>query len=273
VTQLAVIVATQVASQTPASVSRLYYADRIYQLPLGFVGVGMGMVLLPEIGRLLRSGAIGAVHAAQNRAMEWSLLVALPASVALMVLARPIVSVLFQHGSFGPVDAVETAAALAALAPGLVAAAIARVLAQPFFAREATLPPLMASVVTLVLTFVGAAALDAPFGVRGIAAGITLGACAGVAVLAGILAGSDLWRTDARLRRRAPRILGASLVMGAGLWLALPFLEPRFAQGVPLLVRALALAALCGGGLALYAGAAFLLRAVEPADLRPVPPA
>lgn len=266
--QLAVVVATQVASQTPAAVSRLYYADRVYQLPLGFVGVGMGVVLLPEIARLLRSGALEAVHAAQNRAMEWSLLVALPASVALMVLARPIVTVLFEHGAFTAVDAAETAAALAALAPGLAAAAVARVLAQPFFAREATLPPLMAAIVTLVLTFVGAAALDAPFGVRGIAAGITLGACAGAAVLAGILAGSDLWRSDARLRRRAPRILAASLVMGAGLWLARPAVQAWLVPGEPLLLRALALAALCGGGLVLYAGAAFLLRAVEPADLR-----
>lgn len=266
--QLAIVVATQVASQTPASVSRLYYADRVFQLPLGFVGVGMGVVLLPEIGRLLRSGALAAVHQAQNRAMEWSLLVAVPASVALGVLAGPIVSVLFEHGAFSEVDARETAAALAALAPGLAAAAVSRVLAQPFFAREAATPPLMAAVVALVMTFAGATALDAPFGVRGIAAGVTLGSFAGVAVLAGVLLGSDLWRSDARLRRRAPRIVLASLVMGGILWLVLPVLQPALAVQQPNLHRILALAGLCLGGLAVYAAAALALRAVEPADWR-----
>jgi putative peptidoglycan lipid II flippase len=266
--QLAIIVATQVASHTPASVSRLYYADRVFQLPLGFVSVGMAVVLLPEVARLLRSGAIAAVHHAQNRAMEWSLLVALPASVALAILARPIVTVLFEHGAFTGEDAAETSAALAALAPGLVAAAVTRVLAQPFFAREAALPPFMAAVVTLLMTFVGATALDAPFGVRGIAFGITVGAFAGVAVLAGVLAGGDLWRSDARLRARAPRILLASLLMGGALWLALPHAQGWLAVGRPLAERIAALAALCVGGFGVYALAAFALRAVTPADWR-----
>ncbi len=266
--QLAVIVATQVASQTPASVSRLYYADRVFQLPLGFVGVGIGIVLLPEIGRLLRAGALDTLHAAQNRAMEWSLLMAIPASVALAVLAEPIVSVLFEHGAFTTLDTAETAAALTALAPGLAAAAVSRVLAQPFFARENARPPLIAAFVTLLMTFVGATALDAPFGVRGIAAGITLGAFAGVAVLAGVLAGGDLWRSDTRLRERAPRILLASAVMGTGLWLARPVLQPWLTPDLPPLSRALALAALCGGGLLVYAIAVFALRAVEWRDLR-----
>jgi putative peptidoglycan lipid II flippase len=266
--QLAIIVATQVASHTPASVSRLYYADRVFQLPLGFVSVGMGVVLLPEVARLLRSGALAAVHHAQNRAMEWSLLVALPASVALAVLAKPIVTVLFEHGAFTAQDAAETAAALAALAPGLAAAAVTRVLAQPFFAREAALPPFMAAVVALLMTWVGATALDAPFGVRGIALGITVGAFAGVAVLAGVLAGGDLWRTDARLRARAPRILLASLLMGGALWLAMPHAEAWLSAGRPLLQRVTALAALCLGGFAVYALAAFALRAVTPADWR-----
>ena len=176
---------------------------------------------------------------------------------------------LFEHGAFTAQDTAETAAALAALAPGLAAAAVSRVLAQPFFARENARPPLIAAFVTLLMTFVGATALDAPFGVRGIAAGITLGAFAGVAVLAGVLAGGDLWRSDARLRRARPAHPPRQRRHGNGA-LARPSrsLQPWLSPDLPPLPRALALAALCGGGLLVYAIAAFALRAVEWRDLR-----
>ena len=125
--QLSVIVATQVASQTPAGVARLYYADRLFQLPLGFVAAGAGVVLLPEIVRLLRAGDLERLAQAQNRSLEWAMLLALPAAVGLAVLSEPIVSVLFEHGEFGRMDVAETARALTALAPGLpLAAAIRR---------------------------------------------------------------------------------------------------------------------------------------------------
>src|SRR5204863_8363280 len=91
------------ASLLPAgSISAIYYADRIAQLPLGVIGIAIGTALLPLLARQLRAGADEAAMANQNRAIEFGLLFSLPATVALWILAEPIVRVLFEHGKVGP---------------------------------------------------------------------------------------------------------------------------------------------------------------------------
>ena len=93
------------ASLLPAgSISALYYADRVIQLPLGVVGIAIGTALLPLLARQLRAGADEAAMANQNRAIEFGLLFSLPAAVALWLLAEPMIRVLFERGRFGPED-------------------------------------------------------------------------------------------------------------------------------------------------------------------------
>jgi len=265
--QLAVLVAVQVASHTPSAVSLLYFADRVFQLPLGFVSVGVGVVLLPEIARHLHGAAGSALHDVQNRALEGALLLAIPATVALVLLAGPIVSVLFQHGAFSAADAQGAAGCLAAFAPGLVAAAAARVMAQPFLARENVRVPLLSAAATLVVTWATAVMLEPGWGVAGIAAGVTLGAFAGAGVLALVLAAGDLWMPDARLHRRLPRTAAASAAMAVALIGLLPLAAPSLDPALPPLVRAVALGLLCLAGLAVFAAAAFAFGAVSRSDM------
>ncbi|HEY0420398.1 MAG TPA: murein biosynthesis integral membrane protein MurJ, partial [Acetobacteraceae bacterium] len=142
VVQINLFFDTLIASLLPSgAVSYLYYADRINQLPLGVIGVAVGTVLLPEMSRALkRADAAGALES-QNRAMELSLLLTLPAAAAFMTAALPIMTVLFQRGAFGPADAAASAHALVAYAVGLPAFVLIKSLLPGFHARSDTRTP------------------------------------------------------------------------------------------------------------------------------------
>jgi putative peptidoglycan lipid II flippase len=268
-TQLSMLVALMVASSDPGAVAHLNYADRILQLPLGFVAVGAGIVLLPELARLVQSGAAAAEHhAAQNRSLELALAMAMPAAVALAVLAAPIVELLFQRGAFGPQDATATATALAALAPGLPAAGLMRILAQPFFARERSRPPLLATLAAVTTTAAAAFVLQRPAGTAGIAAGVSAGAWVGAALVGALAWRAGWWSLDGAVARRIASVLAASVLMGAALWAGLREAAPWLEPGQSLALRTVALAALCGGGLAFYAALALALGGLRATDLR-----
>ncbi len=159
VTQLNLLISTALASFLPSgSVAYLYYADRLNQLPLGVVGIAVGTAILPPLSRQLRLGELSGAVATQNRGLELALLLTLPAAVALMVLAVPILQVLFQRGAFNAADTAATAAALSAYAAGLPAFVLVKVLAPAFFARHDTATPVKVAVaamaVNLALTLV-----------------------------------------------------------------------------------------------------------------------
>ncbi len=265
--QIGVVVATQVASHEPSAVARLYYAERLFSLPLGFVAAAAGTVLLPELSRLMCEGGPDDLHEAHDRALEWALLLALPAAVALVLLALPIVSVLFERGSFGSEDARVTAACLAALAPGLPAAALARVTSQLYFARESIRIPLVTTLGGVTATLAAALALEPRLGAPGVALAVSIGAWCGAILLfvAAIRDGSA--KLGARLRRRLPRIAAAAAVMGAGVWAGASLAADGLSVASPLLLRASILAALCLGGVALYAAAALALGAANRDDV------
>ena len=102
ITQFNLLVATQIASGFDRAVSYLYYADRIYQLPLGVVGVAIGVVLLPDLSRKLRSDHGRDAITSQNRALELALFLTIPAAIAIITLADPIIRTIFEHGAFTP---------------------------------------------------------------------------------------------------------------------------------------------------------------------------
>ena len=133
VTQLNIMIGTIIASFQAGAVSYLYYADRIYQLPLGVVGIAIGVVLLPDLTRKVRAEDSKAVDAAQNRAMEFAMFLTLPAAIALAVVPGPIIGVLFERGQFTSDDTHMTAMALAAFAFGLPAFVLNKVLSPGFF--------------------------------------------------------------------------------------------------------------------------------------------
>ncbi len=153
--QISVLIDVFFASLLPTgAVSYLYYADRLSQLPLGVIGVAVGTALLPLLARQLRAGDTAAALKSQNLAIELALLLTLPAALALIVLAWPIIHVLFEHGAFGPEDTLKTSWALAAYAAGLPAYVLIKVLAPGFFAREDTTTPVKVALVCLAANLV-----------------------------------------------------------------------------------------------------------------------
>jgi putative peptidoglycan lipid II flippase len=263
VAQLTVVLNTVIASLQDRVVSWLYYADRLFQLPLGVVGVAIGVVLLPELSHRLRVSDHAAAMASENRSLEVALLLTLPASVALFVAANPIIRVLFEHGAFSTVDAKATAAMLAALAPGLPAFVLIKVFQPGFFAREDTKTPMIYAGIGMAANVGLSLILFVIMGAVGIAIATAIAGWLQVALLVGALKQREEFALDATFWRRFPGICVASLLMGAMVWSVTYALRDWFAPGNGLIVQAIALAVLVGTGLAVYAGTIEFLGVVK----------
>lgn len=266
VVQINLMVGRQVGSFFDGAVAWLSYADRLYQLPLGVVGIAVGTVMLPDLSRRLKAGDGSGGRDAVNRATELTLALTLPAAVALMVIPVPIVAVLFQRGAFAAADTWPTALAVAIYGAGLPAFVMQKVVSPIYYAHEDTRSPFRFAVWAMVVNALLALGLAPLIGFSAAALGTTV---------AGWTMYWQLWRgsrrfgaiadPDARLRRALPRILLASVLMGAALLVA------QYALAGPLAhhgARYPALALLVAIGLGTYAAAAFALGAVRPADLR-----
>jgi putative peptidoglycan lipid II flippase len=266
VVQVNLLVGRQVASFTEGAVAWLSYADRLYQLPLGVVGIAIGTVLLPDLSRRLRAGDSEGGRNAFNRATEICLALTVPAAVALMVIPIPLVMVLFERGAFGPADTTATALVLAIYGAGLPAFVLHKVLQPLYYAREDTRRPFRYALVSLVVNAVVAVGLMPVIGFAAAALGTTV---AGWGMVAQLWWGSRGMGPeagfDARLRDRLWRILVAALIMGAVLWGLAMVMDTALAT--PRL-RYLALAGLVAAGIVSYFAAAFALGALRPADLR-----
>jgi putative peptidoglycan lipid II flippase len=264
--QINALVGTIIASLQPGAVSYLQYADRIYQFPLAIIGTAAGVVLLPMLSRSLRAGRHQVAMDTLNRALEFSMLLTLPATVALLAIARPIVIVLYQRGAFTTDTAAATTLAVLAYAVGLPAYVLAKCLTPCFFAREDTATPFRYSVVSMAANIGLSIGLFYTLGFAGIALATALASWLNVGMLGSTLRARGQLVLDRQCRRRLPRILGASIVMGAALWVVARELESALAG--PFLLKLLALAALILGGMALYGGVALAIGAVSLADLR-----
>jgi putative peptidoglycan lipid II flippase len=261
---LVLLAALQIASFTPSAMSWLYYAERIVTLPVSFVGAAVSAVLLPSMAAQIAAKDHAGFLAAQNRALEAALLLALPAAAALWVLREPIAAVLFERGAFTRADTQGTAAAIAGLSAGIPFAMAAKVFLQVFFLRRQIRIALLATALAVAVAALASQTLARPLGVLGIGLGAALGLAAQATVLGFVLYRAGSWQPDARLTRRLAGAGAATSVMAFGLSALLglagklPARSPR---------DALVLAALCLGGLALYVGSAWLLRAVTRDDL------
>lgn len=252
ITQLNITIGTIIASLQDSAVSWLYYADRIYQLPLGLVGIAIGVVLLPDLSRKLRNNdGAGAVEA-KNRSLELSMLLTLPATVALFAVPEPIIKVLFERGAFSADDTPATAAALAGFAVGLPAFVAIKVFSPAYFARENTKTPMIFAGISMIVNVAGSLALFFVMGHVGIAIATSVAGWVNALLLAGTLLQRGDFHFDERFRKRIGPILLSSAVMGIALWLAADVLDPWFAPARGLLPQVGALALLVGGGLSLY---------------------
>jgi len=251
VVQINIVVGTIIASLQPGAVSWLYYADRLYQLPLGIVGIAIATVLLPEIARAIRAGRDDLAAHTQNRGVEFAAAMTLPAAVALFVIPGPILAVLFERGAFTAADTAATAPALAAYAVGLPAFVAIRVFQPGFFAREDTKTPMYFGAVSMVVNVVAALILFRFFAHVGIAAATTIAAWVNTGLLIWALHRRGQLRADAALRRNLPLLAVASVAMGIGLYGAAWVLQPYVADE-HILIRVGVIAALVLIGLVLF---------------------
>ena len=265
--QINLVIDTIIASFLPSgSISYLFFADRVNQLPLGVVGVAVGTALLPLLSRQVRAGDDKAALHSQNRALEFSLLLTLPAAAALMVIAVPVVRVLFERGAFGGPETVATAAALAVYAIGLPAYVAVKTLAPGFFARKDTATPVKIAVVCLLVNLVLNLILMGPFKHVGIAMATVISSWLNAGLLTYVLHKRGHFVLDDRLRHRLPRIILASAGMTAALALALTPLGGALAGSMT--ERIAALAALVVGGMAMFGALSWFTGAARPQDLK-----
>jgi len=266
VVQVNLLIGRQVASFFDGAVAWLSYADRLYQLPLGVVGIAIGVVLLPALSRRLRAGDTEGGRHALSRAAEIALALTVPAAVALAVIPIPLVSVLFQRGAFDADDVAATALAVAVYGAGLPAFVLQKVYQPVFFARENTRTPFYYAVVALVVNAAVAIGLAPVAGFIAAALGTTVAGWAMAWLLwRGSRGMGEAAHLDDRFRARLPRIIAASAIMGVVLWIAAILLGPGL--GTPT-VRYAALAALVAIGLGAYALAGRALGAFTMTDLR-----
>ena len=252
ITQINLFIGTMIASLSDSAVSYLYYADRINQLPLGIVGIAIGVVLLPELTQKLSAGKSDAAMHSHNRSLEFSMLLTLPAAVALMVVPGPIIQVLFQRGAFSAEDTRAVSAALAAFAAGLPASVLIRVFLPGFFAREDTRTPMIYAGISAGVNITGSVILFFIIGHVGIAIATSLAAWTNALLLGTALLRRHHLVPDANLRRRTTMTVLASAIMGAALWAASIPLDVLFAPAHGFLVQCMALGALVAGGGIVY---------------------
>ena len=261
VTQLNLAVDVIIASLLPAgTVSILYYADRVQQLPLGVIGTAVGTALLPLLSRQVRGGEAEAALGTLNRAIEYALFLTLPAAVALIVSAQPVMSALFGRGAFDAESVRLSSQSLAAYAVGLPAFVLVKVLAPAFFARGDTAMPVKIGVAAVALNLAMNVAFMVPLKHIGPALATSLAAMFNVGCLAIVLLRKGQLRPDGPLRRHGVRMVLATTAMGLALWLTQNLL---FAHPLHGMARVGALAALVVAGLAAYGVAALAFGAAD----------
>ena len=216
--QLKLLAGAMVASSPQAAVSWLYYANRLYELPLGVVSIAIASVIVPVIAASVRAKNADHITASQSRAFEIALGLALPSAVAFAVLAEPIAGGLFERGAFGPNDTAMVAGALAAISAGLPGHVLEKVLGAVSFAHEDTRTPMITALCGLSAAIVGALILFPRHGHVGIAAAIAISGWVGASALAFVLWRRGWLRIDRAASRRLPRIVLATAVMAAAIY-------------------------------------------------------
>jgi putative peptidoglycan lipid II flippase len=263
ITQINLFVGQAIASFKPGAVSILQYADRPYQLPLGMVGVAIGVVLLPELARALKAGHLREAQHTQNRSLEFALFLTLPAAVALFLIPEPIIRVIYERGAFDPTATPAVASVLGLYALGLPAFVLIKVFSPGFFAREDTKTPMRATLVSALANTVLSFVLFQFYAEQGIALATTLAGWLNAGLLFLGLWRRGLWEIDRALVKRSGLVLLASLAMGALLLVELHLLADWLVPAAGLHRQLAALAVLVASAMAVYFACTVLFGAVD----------
>jgi putative peptidoglycan lipid II flippase len=230
-TQVAMFADTIIATFLAAgALSALYYAERIYQLPIGVIGIAIGTVLLPEMSRRITAGDDAGAAASQRRAFEFTLLTTVPFVAAFLTVPDVIMRAVFVRGAFTTADAAAAAVTLSAYAVGLIPFVTIRSAVAAFYARKDTATPVKASLSGLSVNVLLKVLLMGPLAQVGLALATAVGAWINLLLVIGFAMRAGYLEFDRAFLRSLAKFLVTGVVLGAALWLVAKFANAQFAQ-------------------------------------------
>ncbi len=266
VMQIDVLIASAIASMGAGAISYLYYAERIIHLPIGVIGVALGVVLLPTLSERLANNDQASAMATQNRAAEAALLLTVPACLALVLIPDVIIGGLFERGAFSAASTASTAPVLAAYALAMPALVLQKVFQPGYYAAEDTVTPVIFATINMAINAGLGLTLFPIYGAVGLGIAMSVSSWMHLLMLMGGLMRRGAWRADKRLISRLVRIILAALMMGGALYGLQLLLADQVTAGG--LERIGALIALVGAGLGAYGVGVLITRAAHPSELK-----
>jgi putative peptidoglycan lipid II flippase len=223
-TQVAIFADTIIATFLAAgALSALYYAERLYQLPIGVIGIAIGTVLLPEMSRRIAAGDDSGAMASQRRAFEFTLLTSVPFVAAFITVPDVIMRAVFLRGAFTAADAAAAGATLAAYAVGLIPFVMIRSAVSAFYARKDTATPVKASLTGLAVNLALKVLLMGSLAQVGLALATATGAWINLLLVLGFAVRAGYLEFDRLLAQALLKFLASGLILAAALWLSAKF--------------------------------------------------
>ena len=260
--QISQFIDTFFATRLPqGSLSYMNYSDRLNQLPLSVIGTALGTAILPAISRFIDRNEPDEAAKVQGQAVELSMLLTLPAAVALWIVSIPLVTALFQGGRFTANDAFITGNVLAIIVSGLPAYVLVKVITPGFYARKDTKTPVKTAGIVLLANIVLNFALIPPFGIYGLASAIAFCSWLNCAMLYFILSKRGHFRIEGWLWSRIIRQLFAAAAMAVVLFILRDQFATWFAGSTG--KRILAVGTIVAAGGVAYLATAFLIGGMD----------
>jgi putative peptidoglycan lipid II flippase len=221
--QINILIGTIIASYQSSAVSYLYYADRIYQLPLALIGIALGITLLPGLSKKIKNKSSAEVFPIIEKVIIFSLLLAVPASIALFTIPNIIMEILFQRGNFNDISTTSSAQALKYFSLGLIAFILTKILTPIYFANEKPKPPLVFALITVITNTFLSIVLFKNYGFIGIAIATTISSWLNIILMYVHLHISGLFTHSKKIIIPLVVITIASFFMGILLFFAAEF--------------------------------------------------
>ncbi len=228
VTQINILVGTIIASFQAGAVSYLYYADRVYQMNLAIAGIAVGTVMLPELSKHVKNNNSEEIANLQNRALELSLFLSVPAAVALVLASEQIITSLFGYGSFNNQSVINTAVALTFFGFGVPAFSILKIFSNYFFARNDTKTPFYLSLMSVILNILISVSFFNKLGFVIIPIATSISSWINVFFHFYFIRKRNLYNFDKIFIYKLPRMILSVVVMGIILYLLLGLFADKF---------------------------------------------
>tara|TARA_B110000438_G_scaffold139221_1_gene134501 strand:+ start:7049 stop:8578 length:1530 start_codon:yes stop_codon:yes gene_type:complete len=224
VVQINILVGTIIASFQASAVSYLYYADRVYQINLAIAGIAISTVILPKLSNLVDEQNSHEIKNIQNKALELSLFLSFPATIALIIASEPTISSLFGYGSFSQTAVENSSKALFYFAFGLPAFALIKVFSSFFFARHNTKTPFLISIFSVFTNILISLVFFQKIGFIILPIATSISSWVNAIFLYIFMRKKDLFEFNDLFKYRFPRIVLSSFCMGIILYLILDML-------------------------------------------------